>query len=213
MRLVRDAVLRSVQGESTVIAVVSSLPDEGKSRICLELADSLSGASLRTLLVDGDLRQPTLMTLAAAKMELTQSKLGLAGIGSALEGTPMDREVIRCKPNFDLLPAFRVPNARIDLLTGKAMVGLLREARKSYQFIIVDTPPLAVVSEGAALAAMTDQTLFVSRGTGPSSRLIGDSLIKLRIVRASVLGLVHTGRLFIHVEVDRSKRARAYYLD
>lgn len=93
------------------------------------------------------------------------------------------------------------------------MARLIDQARAHYQFVILDTPPLAVASEGAALASIADQTLFVTRGTGASYRRVGESLSRLRAVRANVLGLIHTGKLRSDVEVGRNRRARAYYTE
>ena len=212
VRVVSETVLRTVQNESNVIAIVSSLPREGKSRISFELAECLALASFETLLIDADLRKPSLLTIARMKAELNLNLTSEdAGVLRVLKGAPLSAETINLRPNLDLLPACVSGASKIELLAGEAMRKLLAEARSRYQFVLLDTPPLAVVSEGGVLASMADHSLFILNGSASSGRMLAESLKMLLNLRASVMGIIYTGHSFNDFDIGRDRKVMDYY--
>jgi succinoglycan biosynthesis transport protein ExoP len=143
------------------LLVTSATPEEGKTTIAwgLSVTEAFSGTSV--LLIEGDLRQPT---LAARIGHSTESGLSLVLSGAKsfdesvgpveLEGDPV--------PNLHLLPAGPVPPNPAELLESQEMTDLLSEARSNYDLVVLDTPPI-VVADSIPLMSQVSGVLIVAR--------------------------------------------------
>ncbi|HEX3370536.1 MAG TPA: polysaccharide biosynthesis tyrosine autokinase [Candidatus Cybelea sp.] len=165
------------------LAVLSARRSEGKSTVAFNLAKTLATLQPGVLLVDADLRQPTLHTIAACKNNV--------GLGEVLEGTStLDAAVQHLDPGLDILPSHPDNTNPIPLLQSR-LESMLETARKTYSTVIVDTPALGAVSDGLMVAAQVDGSLFVVAADeteeGDARRAIGQlSLIGID----NVLGIV-----------------------
>jgi capsular exopolysaccharide synthesis family protein len=140
-----------------VIMVTSAVPGEGKTLTTLNIALVLAESyKRRVLLIDADLRRPRLSEAA----NLTASE----GLGGLLKA-PEDRKasLTRFSEHLWFLPAGRPDPEPLSGLTSARMQHLLEEAAERFDWVIVDTPPVAAAADAGLLGAMVDATVFVVR--------------------------------------------------
>jgi capsular exopolysaccharide synthesis family protein len=135
------------------LAILSARRSEGKSTIAFHLAQTLSSLQPRVLLIDADLRRPTLHAIAGCAEG--------PGLKEVLDGsTTLAAAVQQVNPSLDVLRSSADTANPISLLQFK-FEDLLEVARKEYATVIVDTPALGAVSDGLMVAAHVDGSLFV----------------------------------------------------
>jgi polysaccharide biosynthesis transport protein len=169
-----------------VIGMVSILPGEGKSTIAMNFASLLSHLGNRTLLIDGDLRNPGLTRAVAP-----QAKEGI--IEAVLEGKPFKSLLVKdLASQLSVLPAVlrgRVPHTS-DFLVSSGMKAVLKQAEEDYSFIIIDLPPLGPVVDVRAIAPQLDGVLLVAEWGVTARTHIRDLLASHPLVRDKCLGVV-----------------------
>ena len=151
------AVLHHAQKGSGVrsVMVTSALPAEGKTLTATNLALTLSESyQRRVLLIDGDLRRPRLREMfALPPTEGLTDSLALPREGKL--------PVHQVSPTLWVLTSGRMLPDPMGLLSSPAMKQLLEDARESFDWVVVDTPPIAILPDANLLAAMIDTTLLV----------------------------------------------------
>ena len=132
-----------------VFAVSSSLPGEGKSISSANLSIAMAQMDAKVLLVDADLRKPVQNKLFSAS--------NVRGLSTVLIGeTVLDVAIKKdVRPNLDLLTSGKIPSNPSELLGSTVMLNLLKELSGIYDYVIVDTPPLNVVTDALTFAAHT----------------------------------------------------------
>lgn len=143
--------------EKAIIVITSSISGEGKTFTSINLASVISLSGKKTLIVGADMRKPKLF----ADFKLMND----VGLSSYLSGI-MDFENIVQKTafsNLDLVSGGPVPPNPSELLLTDRMSEFLKEAKEAYDYIIIDTPPLAIVSDAFAFSEFADHSLFVIR--------------------------------------------------
>jgi polysaccharide biosynthesis transport protein len=169
-----------------VIGVTSVLPGEGKSTISMNFASLLSNLGNRTLLVDGDLRNPGLTRAVAP-----DAKAGL--IEAVLEGKPFQSLLVKEQASsLSVLPAVlhgRVPHTS-DFLVSAGMKAVLKQAADNYSFIIIDLPPVGPVVDVRAVTPQLDAIVFVVEWGETARTLVRDTLAAHPLVRDKCLGVV-----------------------
>ena len=197
MTVERLKALRDVR----VIAVTSPGAGDGKTVTSINLAGALAhGAKARVLLIDADLRRPTVATrLGLADADPRGTHLGLADAGSrglvdaiTNEGTRI-QDVTRTVDGFHLavVPAGVTAVPIHELLRSVRLESILTEARHLYDFVVLDTPPLLPVFDTALLARLVDGVLVVVAANRTPRKLLGEALNLLD--PAKVLGIVFNG--------------------
>lgn len=141
-----------------VVMVTSAVAGEGKTLTATNLALVLSASyGRRVLLIDADLRRPTLHQVF--------NTVSLAGLGDILSGAGEVPPLVQVTPRLTLLTAGR-PNADpLGGLTSDRMRQLLQEAREAFDFVVIDTPPVGLLTDANLLASMVDIALLVVRAT------------------------------------------------
>jgi capsular exopolysaccharide synthesis family protein len=149
-----------------VVMIGSAVAGEGKTLTAANLALTLSESyRKRVLLIDADLRRPTLHHL------FTVNTAG--GLTEGLEAPGASRFVVRqLSAHLSLLPAGRPTSDPMAALVSDRMRQLIAEARESYDWVIVDTPPLVLLPDAKLLAAMVDCALLVVRAESTPHELI-----------------------------------------
>lgn len=138
------------------IVVTSSVPKEGKSDVCANLAAAMAQVGRRVLLVDGDMREPSQHHI----WQLTNA----VGLSNILVGEAEFNTVVQTvMPGLDVLPCGVIPPNPVGLLDSKRMASLIEAFSNKYDFIIFDAPPLAGVADAPILGKMTDGILLVVR--------------------------------------------------
>lgn len=171
-----------------VILVTSASRGDGKSLTCMNLALSLAAdLGRRVLVIDGDLRRPS-----AHRLLRVRSKTGLSDIlrGEAvLKDCVVDAKV----PNVALIPAGRAVRNPLVLLTSPAFLALVEEAKKHYEVVLIDSPPLLPVVDTKILRRMADMVLFVVRADATPRDGVVRSLAGMRGVAGIVFNQVSPG--------------------
>lgn len=187
--------------ECKVIAVTSAAQGEGKSITAANLAIAFSQADERVLLIDCDLRRPKL-----ARLMQMHATCGLTNV--LLDRSLLPKAILHYGDSrLDVMLAGNIPPNPSELLGSTKMNELLSTLRKSYDFIILDTPPVNVVIDTVTIAPQTNGVLFVARG-GHSDRMeISYSLQQLSYAKAKVLGFVLNG---ISAEMDNYGYRKRY---
>ena len=137
-----------------VLCVTSSGPSEGKTTTSCNLAETFAQSGHRVLLIDGDLRKPRVHKV----FRLSGSK----GITNLLAGQMKIEEVTHLVGSgFTVIPCGPSPPNPSELLGSKRMKELLDELKKHYDIIIIDAPPVGVVTDSAILSTIVDGTILV----------------------------------------------------
>jgi capsular exopolysaccharide synthesis family protein len=180
--------LESVSRDAKVIMVVSASASEGKSLVSSNLASIFAQNGKRTLLIDGDLRRPSLHKLfeVDAKEGLPQLIMETAAWEEALTNTG--------QPRLDLLTGRVAPSGSPSrLIASSSMNSVLEEARRRYDRIIVDCPPLFGVSDPLVLLPKVDGVIFVALYNKTHRRAISEACQKLIHNETPLLGAVING--------------------
>ena len=143
--------------QPVVIAVTSTVSGEGKTFVAVNLASIISLLGRKTLLVGLDLRKPRIHKILGIENS--------EGMSNFLSGNSKYDDVIQKTSieNLWFASAGPIPPNPAELIERKAMTDFLEKARKQFDFIILDTPPVAVVTDAMLLARRSDMTLFVVR--------------------------------------------------
>jgi polysaccharide biosynthesis transport protein len=155
-RVLRTNVLFSRKDDKlNTIAVVSAGAGEGKSTTVLNLATVFAQSGQRVLIVDSDLRRPTLhkMLGVSNSLGLTNYLLKQNTLEEVIQTTAM--------PSMDFLASGKLPSSSLGILSSTHMKDLIAELKKGYDFVFFDSPPIMGVSDASILASVVDLTLQV----------------------------------------------------
>lgn len=170
-------------GPSRSIMVTSAIPTEGKSTTVINLAVAMAEGSSRILLIDADLRRPSL----ARNLGLE----GAVGLTTVLIGEATVDDVIQSwGGSIDVLPAGQIPPNPSELLDSEAMEDLLGRLAARYDVILLDAAPLLPVTDSAALSRFVDGALLVVGCQAVHRHHLAEALGLLAAVDARVLGIV-----------------------
>ncbi len=184
-RALRTSVLLSSSGAPPkLLLVTSGLPQEGKSTTSFNLATVMAQRGGRVLLVDADLRRPTVHIIAGVKPESGLSTI-LTG-STTLKDSTLKTEI----PGLDILPAGPIPPAPAELLGSDAMKGVLAQCKAEYDFVILDAPPVLSVTDAVILSVEVDAVLVVVRAAVTTKHCIRRTRELLSAVGAKVLGII-----------------------
>lgn len=165
-----------------VLLFTSAGPGEGKSTTCLGCAWAFASAGARVLLIDGDLRKPALHERLAIP--------GTRGFSTMLARDEAVDPVEMGIPELHVVVAGRRPDSPGDLLHSERLPRLLDRFRQDYDLIIIDSPPVGLVSDALVLAEHADQILLVVRDRYADRRTLAVSMAKLRPLADHLLGFV-----------------------
>jgi capsular exopolysaccharide synthesis family protein len=188
VRAVRLAVQRGANSKSTKLVLVSSsIAGEGKTTLAVNLALSLATLGMRTILLDGDLRNPQM-----TRSLCPQAQCGL--IEAATGNAPIERAILVDKPTgLFVLPSLpRNANSANEFVFTPWMVQLLENLRKHFDFVIVDAPPIMPLVEARALAETADGIVLAIRSDATAHDVVAQTLGALSPVRDRLLGTVLT---------------------
>jgi len=169
-----------------VVGITSAIPDEGKSTIAAALALSIAQVGGRAILVDCDLRNPSLSRAITpnAKAGIVEVLSGKVALDEALS-----REVFLSLAFLPVFSEHRITDSS-ELLSSIAMKGLFDRLRSSYDYVIVDLPPLAPLADVRATTHLVDSYLLVAEWGSTSTAVIQHALSRAPQVYDRAIGAV-----------------------
>jgi succinoglycan biosynthesis transport protein ExoP len=187
-RALRTALLLSQPDHPPqVILVTSALPREGKTTAAANLAVTLAQLGDKTVLIDADLRKPgvgRLLNLGGGKYAGLSSYL--AGV-SSLDLVTVSHPTI---PNLAAIPTGPLPPNPADLLSSNRLADAITELRKSFKFIVIDSPPIMAATDAVILSVQTDGVLLVVRSGETPKEAFTRTRDLLVSVKCHLLGVV-----------------------
>jgi len=166
------------------LAITSCVPGEGKSITNIDIALSFAMVGKRVLLVDADMRRPSVSRYL---------RIGpMAGLSEVLRRTHRwnDCLVQTFHENLDVLPSGSVPETPGDLLAGGGTRELVAELRAAYDLVVFDVPPVLAVADIECLAPQVDAVLLLCRSSKLTDAAVGHAVNRLRQVGANLVGAV-----------------------
>jgi len=198
LRALRTAL--GLGGAARIIAVTAARPGEGKTTLTIALARALAMAGLRTLAIDGDLRQPSFDAVIGAG--------GACGLTDHLAGLA-PRAAIMCRDPLSpaiFMPAGTQAATALNLFLTPALPALLDELRESFDVILLDVPPAYALAEGRVLARVADSALLCVRWGHTPRRVVAGAIELLREAGVTLAGAVLT-------RVDAKAHGRSGFAD
>ncbi|MES2194853.1 MAG: polysaccharide biosynthesis tyrosine autokinase [Pseudomonadota bacterium] len=178
--------LRSASQENRVIGVTSTLPGEGKSTVACNLAMLMADAGKRVILIDADLRNPTLARSLAPAPVVGWMEL-LAGNTDLSQATGRERST-----GLAILPLLlkQQPHHSDEILASQAFRDLIEGLRQRYDYVIVDLPPIAPVVDVRAITPVIDSFVFVVEWGSTTIKAVRHHLMAAPKLQDRLLGVV-----------------------
>lgn len=182
-----------------VITVTSAAPGEGKTTTIANLAATFAQAGKRTLLIDADMRRPTMHK---------QFDLGkMRGLSSVLVGVEKFENCVqhsKDQVNLDILVCGPIPPNPAEMLGSQKMADFVAQMRGQYDIILLDAPPVLAVTDSQILAKIADGIIVVARQNYVKKDQLAEAAKRLKAVEAHVLGVVMN-------RLEKSTNVDGYY--
>jgi succinoglycan biosynthesis transport protein ExoP len=174
----------NVTHRARCILITSSIAREGKTTTAINLAVSLAEAGSRVVLIDADLRRPSI----AQYMGLE----GGVGLTNVLIGQASSEDVLQpwAGTSLAILPAGAIPPNPSELLGSDVMATLLQTLSADFDILLLDSPPLLAVTDATVLSKFTDSTLLIAGADRTHRQQLRDALDSLTTLDANILGVV-----------------------
>jgi capsular exopolysaccharide synthesis family protein len=177
--------MADVDDPAKVVLITSSIPQEGKSTIALSLAYSAVKAGLRTVIIDGDLRHPSVSRFFGLEKG--------PGLVDLLTGAVGVEQTVKVGNGLTVVPAGSKSQNPPDLLGSARMKGLVENLRATYDYVIIDTPPVGPVIDAKVAMQLADKVIFVVRWQRTTREMVAQSIDGLgaeRKLAGIALGMV-----------------------
>ena len=186
----RTNVMFSFAGEnkSRVVGITSTVAHEGKSTTSINLAYDIMKAGKKVLLIDADMRLSRVARTLSLRFSPGLSNI-LVGDNNG-EGLVQRASVLE---NLSVISCGDIPPNPTELLSSQRLNVLLETLRKSYDYIIVDLPPVSAVSDALIFSKLTDGMIMVVRQGYAEKRLLNDTVRQLKYNGAHIIGFVMNG--------------------
>lgn len=168
------------------ILVTSAEPGEGKSTTAANLAVAFSQDEKKVLLIDCDLRKPSVH-----KQFRISNNIGLSDV--VMDNSKLKKAINKHNEYLDILPSGKIPPNPSELLGSKVMENLLDELQKEYDIIIIDTPPVQAVTDSQILSTKVDGVILVVRAERTKKDSVKFAKESLQKVKANIIGVVLNG--------------------
>lgn len=169
-----------------IITVSSAQAGEGKTTNSVNLAISFSQLGKKVLLIDADLRRPSI----AKKLKIENND-GLSGILAGF--STCDHAIVTINPTFSVLPSGAIPPNPSELLASPDFEKLISTVKVSYDYIIIDTAPVGIVSDALSVAHLSDGLLLVVKAKSTTYHDFEKVVDSLKLAGITLLGVVLNG--------------------
>ena len=169
-----------------VVGVTSPCPQEGKSTTSLNLAYSLAEAGNKVILIDADMRRPSI-----SKMLKMPKSPGLSNRLTNGDEKAINIGVLH--ENLSIMFSGDIPPNPSELISSDNMKALIEEFREHYDYVIVDLPPVTAVSDPLIMSKNIDGLAIVIRHGHTRRRDVMETMRQLKLVDAKILGFIYNG--------------------
>jgi capsular exopolysaccharide synthesis family protein len=168
------------------ILVVSARPSEGKTTSAINLAQSLSRLGARVLLVDADLRNPSVHRALRAQNE--------AGLSNYLSGAASIDQLAQAVdvPNLLVMTSGPLPPSPAELLSSSRLTELLQEAMETFDHVVIDGPPVMGLADAPLIGSRAASTVLVVEAGKTGRRLVKAAIRRMRLANSRLLGVLLT---------------------
>lgn len=204
-KMLRTNIMFSISDEKCrKILITSPNQHEGKSITSINLGIAFAQNNAKVLLIDCDLRIP----IIARKLEIS----AVPGLSNTLIGLSETKDVIHhMKNGLDVIPSGEIPPNPSELLGAAKMTKLIQELEDYYDYIILDTPPINVVSDSLNLLHLVSGVVLVVRCNVTNQESINAALNKLKMAGTKILGFVVTSAPNIQKKYYKADKYRRGY--
>lgn len=193
----------NLDNELKTILVTSSGPAEGKSTSISNLAVTMVNMGHKVLLIDADLRKPQIHKIFNLDND--------AGMTNILMGEKIENVVHSISGmKLDIITTGPIPPNPSEILGSKAMKNFIEQCKEKYDIILIDSPPVAVVTDAAVLSKITDGTLFVVAAGQTTMDIAMKAKDMLDKVQAKVIGVLVNK---VNIERKKYQYYYSYYLE
>lgn len=189
-----------VDKKNKVISITSAKPAEGKSTIIYNLAKSFAENGDKVILLDCDLRKPTIPLISGVDNNI--------GLTNYLTGKVDYSRIINTDPdqeNFDMIFTGPIPPNPAEILASKAYKNLVEQFSDIYDYVFIDTPPAGLFTDASIVSTLCDGVIFAIKYSDTKREEIVQALDNLKKVDANILGTVLT-----HVPMKHKKYGNYY---
>ena len=186
IRTIRTSVMMgALDSPKKIIVVTSSVPSEGKTTVCFNLACALAQVHKSVLLVDADLRRPKMGRLIGREK-------GAPGLSNMVSGVaPISECIVKHEQGgFHVLTAGFVPPNPLELLSSGKFSDVLDKLKEAFDVVLIDTPPLGLVSDALVLTQVANEVIFVVKADSTPYQLARANVKRLTLANAPILGVV-----------------------
>jgi len=178
--------LARAEGLPSTLLITSSSQSEGKSTTAYALALSAARLGKRTLLVDADLRRPTVHNLLKLSNRV--------GLSDYLSSNVTENDIIQATAtaNLSVVTSGPIPPSPTELLASTRVDALIRSAHRHFDFIVIDSPPVLGIADALLLSVHVKGVVFVAESLSVTKSSLAKSLNRLRSVNAPILGVMMT---------------------
>lgn len=200
-----NIMLSVIKNGCKTIVVSSSNASEGKTTTSINLAISLAQADQRVLLIDGDLRKPKIHHyfsipnapgLTNFLSDVANNKLRNTDLFDTVHPTEI--------ANLSIITSGSIPPNPAEILGSELMADFLKEISKHFDYIIVDTPPINLVSDALPVVRMSDGIILVVKSNSSTHPELDKTIEALRFIKANIIGFV------VNFVEDKGKRYGRY---
>ena len=181
----------SSAGNCKTILITSSVPEEGKTNVAVNLAMTIAASGKRVVLVDCDLRKATI----SRYLRIPRNHAGLTNVITSKDEGALAAALVRVKDSgITVLTAGTIPPNPTELLSAPMTEKIFASLQKAFDYVIVDTPPVSLVTDAAVLCRMADGVLLLVVRPGVTTIQSAQlSKKNLEAVNAHILGVVMNG--------------------
>ena len=200
-RALRTAILFSTAPRPPqVLLVTSGQPNEGKTCTCLNLAFVLAQRGARVIVIDSDLRKPSI----SGTLHFPSREGGLTGVLTGACSLESALQPVASADNVWVLPAGPVPPNPAELLSSPSMEKVLQELRQQFDHVLLDSPPALMFTDATILSNWVDGVLLVVHGGTTAKRSLVRSYRTLKMAGCRILGVIMN-------RVDSREHSYSYY--
>lgn len=189
-----------------IIGITSAQPEEGKSTVSLNLAYSLAELGRKVLLVDADMRRPSIHSKIG--LNISPGLTTLLSVSNSISDAVQHYTNAAKDVSMDVICSGNVTENPSEMLASKRMTTLMNALSSAYDYIIIDLPPVGTVIDPISVSKRTDGMLIVVRENYCPRGMVSDCVSQLKLAKVNILGFVMNGAM---EGAGKKKQYSSYY--